>query len=66
MADNINHNLRTIDGTGTFHGMGTITLGLTQRQVIPRKIITADDVHSAGKIQIHSCRDASRGFANLI
>lgn len=39
MADNVDHNLRTLDGHGTFHGMGLIvaaTPASNQRQVVPR------------------------------
>ena len=25
VADNVDHNIRTLDGSGTFHGMGIIT-----------------------------------------
>ena len=38
-ADNVDHNLRTLDGRGTFHGMGIIvstTPRLNCRSVIPR------------------------------
>ena len=36
MADNVDHNLRTLDGNDTFHGMGlivTVTPGTKQTQV---------------------------------
>ena len=38
-ADNVDHNIRTIDGLNTFHGMGIIvavTPKLTRRSIIPR------------------------------
>jgi len=30
VADNVDHNIRTLDGEGTFHGMGIITASATQ------------------------------------
>ena len=39
VADNVDHNLRTLDGHGTFHGMGLIvaaTPASNQRQVVTR------------------------------
>ena len=39
IADNVDHNICTIDGYGTFHGMGsiaTITPGIKQNQIIKR------------------------------
>ena len=40
-GDNVDHNILTIDGQGTFHGMGIIaalTPGKTKDRIIPRKI----------------------------
>lgn len=47
VADNVDHNIRTLDGLGTFHGMGmiaAITPGIRSRQQIPRVKATSLDV----------------------
>ena len=38
VADNVDHNVRTIDGHGTFHGMGILSVstpGSQERKIIP-------------------------------
>jgi hypothetical protein len=55
IADNVDHNLRTLDGHGTFHGMGmvvAVTPELAQQHVIPRLELASNNVHNA-KIAIH-------------
>lgn len=56
VADNVDHNIRTLDGTGTFHGMGIIaaaTPGTKQHTPIPRYIsVNAKSVTAVGKIPI--------------
>ena len=54
-ADNADHNVRTLDGLGTFHGMGIIaalTPGMKQTRSVPRIFATAEDVAAVGKIDI--------------
>jgi hypothetical protein len=54
-ADNVNHNLRTIDGHDTFHGMGmiaTVTPGIYFTDPIPRINATAEEILKSGKIEI--------------
>ena len=54
-ADNVVHNLRTLDGSGTFHGMGiiaAITPGLKTTTLIPRQEVTADQIALTGRITI--------------
>ena len=46
-GDNVDHNLRTLDGKGTFHGMGmiaAITNGTFSDKVIPRKVVSDKDL----------------------
>ena len=55
VADNVDHNIRTIDGLGTFHGMGivtTVTPGNNATKPIPRVTVSSDDVMAVGKINI--------------
>ena len=55
MADNADHNLRTLDGNDTFHGMGliaTVTPGTKQTQVILRRKVNPTEVSACGQIQI--------------
>ena len=55
VADNADHNLRTLDGNDTFQGMGliaTITPGTKQTQVILRKKVNPTEVSACGQIQI--------------
>lgn len=62
VADNVDHNIRTLDGKDTFHGMGIIaavTPGTTQSQLVPRRQVNAEDISTAGCIQIQH-----QGLAN--
>lgn len=55
VADNADHNIRTIDGHGTFHGMGIIavvTPGKVKSKPIPRVHVTVDEVKRIGRINI--------------
>jgi len=56
VAGNVDHNIRTQEGTGTFHGMGIIaaaTPGTKQHTPIPRDIsVNAKSVTAVGKIPI--------------
>ena len=55
VADNVDHNLRTIDGHNTFHGMGiiaTVTPGTTVMNRAPRKKVCKQEIASAGRIDI--------------
>jgi len=56
VADNVDHNVCTLDGLGTFHGMGTIaavTPGTQGKHPIRRIFATLEDVAAVGKIDIH-------------
>ena len=55
IADNVDHNLATLDGTGTFHGMGIIaavTPGTRAKNHIPKANVTAADIAAVGRINI--------------
>ena len=54
-ADNVDHNVRTLDGHGTFHGMGMVA-AITPCQeisrVVPRKLVTPDEIIKQGRVKI--------------
>ena len=56
IADNVDHNIVTLDGTGTFHGMGIIATITPKPQVcrpsIPKLHVTAEDIAAIGHINI--------------
>lgn len=55
MADNVDHDTRTIDGKGTFHGMGMIaafTPGRRSNESIVRSKATIEDVRAIGQVEI--------------
>ena len=64
--DNVDHNIQTLDGKGTFDGMGAIasvTPTTKQEYCIQRKLVTDLNTLSAEKIKIleykfekHACR----------
>ena len=56
IADNVDHNLRTLDGRGTFHGMGIVvacTPEVQRQQLVPRLLAYPDHGVPAAKIAIH-------------
>ena len=60
IADNVDHNTRTLDGTGTFHGMGVIakiTPGTTISKIVPNKVVTVEDIATAGRRNIRHYHD---------
>lgn len=61
VADNVDHNVRTLDGYNTFHGIGIIA-GVTPISRIP---VTSDDLIQLGKIEIHHYRQPTNRMSNL-
>lgn len=54
-ADNVDYNIKTLDGLGTFHGMGmiaAITPGQEISRVVPRRLVTPDEIINQGRVQI--------------
>ena len=52
VADNADHNVRTLDGLGTFHGMGIIaalTPGMKHEKPVPRIPVSAKDLTAVGE-----------------
>lgn len=69
VADNVDHNVRTLDGTGTFHGMGiiaTITPGTKTGKSVPKKVVTAEEIASAGRIEIHHYKGPSEEIPHML
>jgi len=57
-ADNVDHNIRTLDGHNTFHGMGMIAMitpKITQSRQIPKIKVSANDIAEIGKVNIQFC-----------
>ena len=56
-ADNVDHQINTLDGTGTFHGMGIIgaaTPGTKDSKIIRRDTsVTPEKVLALGKVPVH-------------
>ena len=56
VADNVDHNIRTLDGTGTLHGMGmavAVTPAIRSRRSIKRdETATAEHVKAVGRIPL--------------
>ena len=69
VADNVDHNTRTLDGTGTFHGMGiiaTITPGTRTTRLAPKKAVTTEDISAAGRIDIRHYKGPSEDIPRLL
>ena len=59
VADNVDHNLRTLDGHNTFHGMGIIgciTPGVSNTKAVQRLSANTEDLAALGKIEIQYYR----------
>ena len=56
VADNVDHNLCTLDGEGIFHGMGiiaTVTPGNKPVSRVPRLKVDVQEILTAGNIEIN-------------
>ena len=59
VADNVDHNVCSLDGRGTFHGMGIIAcslekkITLDQRVKRPAKVLKSSDVTKRVEIKLH-------------
>ncbi len=69
IADNADHNTRTIDGKDTFHGMGMIaavTPGMKQiHKLVPRVNVTTEDITSIGHVSIKHFKPQGDNFRLL-
>ena len=65
VVDNVDHNIRTLDGNDTFHGMGiiaSVTPGTKHNQLVPRAQVNPDDVSLTGRIQIQHQGSVTQGI----
>ena len=68
IADNVDHNIRTLDGFNTFHGMGiiaTATPGNQFSKAVPRVNVTAEDIADVGRISIAFYKPQINGMESL-
>lgn len=68
IADNVDHNLRTIDGHGTFHGMGiisTFTPRMQRHNVIPRSNVSIQEVTALSRIDIRYHKPRNNPLGSL-
>jgi len=68
IADNVDHDIRTIDGQNTFHGMGIIAAITPKTDVISivkRVAVSADDVTAVGCITIKHFIPTGNELKNL-
>ena len=59
IADNVDHNIRTIDGLNTFHGMGIIaavTPRVTSTKLVPKIDVSSKDIIDIGSVETHVFR----------
>ena len=69
IADNVDHQTRTLDGHGTFHGMGSvvaITPAAKASLIIPRIEITAEDIRKVGHVEILHCNSDGKQMGTLV
>ena len=51
----MDHNIRTLDGNDTFHGMGmvaVVTPGTKHSRTVPRSRVTPEEISAAGRVEI--------------
>ena len=68
VADNVDHNVRTIDGMKTFHGMGMIaatTSSTESTQRVPRVIVIAEYITAIGNVNITPSMPTCDGMQSL-
>ncbi|KAL8569810.1 hypothetical protein ACOMHN_006536 [Nucella lapillus] len=68
MADNVDHDTATLDGRGTFHGMGiiaSVTPGVKAARRVPRRDVSLKDIKAIGQIKIHFFRPDKTGLSGL-
>ena len=68
IADNVDHNIRILDGNNTFHGMGMIaavTPEIKGTNQISRLNILPADIAAIGRVPVQFHRDESLGMARV-
>ena len=67
-ADNVDHNICTLDGNNTFHGLGMIagvTPSIDHTRIVPRVNVSAEDIAAIGHVSIKQFRPVNGGFQSL-
>ncbi|MES9884095.1 MAG: hypothetical protein ABW185_24890, partial [Sedimenticola sp.] len=67
-ADNVDHNIRTLDGHNTFHGMGmiaTVTPATSSNKPIARVKVTNEDIDAVGRVSIKHFMAEQDGLRSL-
>lgn len=67
-ADNVDHNIVTLDGLNTFHGMGmiaAITPGTKQCKPVRKIKTSSDDIAAVGRVNIHFHKSQSSGMPQI-
>ena len=57
IVDNVDHNIQTIDGLNTFHGMGIIaavTPRVTSTKLVPKTDVSSKNIMDIGGIETHA------------
>ena len=68
VADNVDHNVRTIDGMNTFHSMGMIAATIPSKESthrVPRINVIAEDIAAIGTVNITSFMQTCDGMQSL-
>ena len=68
IGDNVDHNIRTIDGLNTFHGMGIIaavTPPVNATKLVPKVEIESKDIVQIGSIETHIFRKNRKSSSSL-
>ena len=69
IADNVDHNIRTVDGNSTFHGMGmiaTVTPGVRSNNHIPKMKVSFRDLAAVGRVPIRFHKEESTGMTAIV
>lgn len=68
IADNVDHNIRSLDGFGTFHGMGIIaasTPGIKTTRSVPRTNPSLKEITALARINIKFYKKQSNSIRQL-
>ena len=67
-ADNVDHNIRTLDGLDIFHGMGivvSVTPYISVKKVVPKCTLSAAEITNVGRIETHFFRNKKQPASQL-
>ena len=61
-ADNVDHNIRTLDGLDTFHGMGIV---VSVKKVVPKCTLSAAEITNVWRIETYFFRNKKQPASQL-